>query len=128
MTPEAREHLDKARDYLTKARAMLEIMHYSDEAARAAYLAGFHAAQALASERTGRIAKSHSGMRSMFAQLAKDDPRIDRTATRFLARAYRFKEIADYGTGPQAVVSITDAQEAIDSAARFIDGITGLLE
>jgi len=34
VTPEAREHLDKAREYPTKARAMLEAMHYSDEAAR----------------------------------------------------------------------------------------------
>ena len=103
MTPEAQEYLDKAR-------AMLEVIHYSDEAARAAYLAGFHAAQALICERTGRIAKSRSGMRSLFARLAKDDPRIDRTATRFLGRAYRFTEITDYGTSPQALVTITDAQ------------------
>lgn len=128
MTPEAKEHLDKAREYLVKARAMLEIMHYSDEAARAAYLAGFHAAQALISERTGRIAKSHSGLRSLFARLAKDDLRIDRAATRFLGRAYRFKEIADYGTGPQAVLTTSDAQEAIDGAARFIDDIAGILK
>jgi uncharacterized protein (UPF0332 family) len=72
-------------------------MHYSDEAARAAYLAGFHAAQALISERTGQIAKSHSGVRSAFARLVKDDPQIDRALVRFLGRAYRFKEIADYG-------------------------------
>jgi uncharacterized protein (UPF0332 family) len=41
---------------------------------RAAYLAGFHAAQALISERTGRIAKSHSGARIAFARLVKEDP------------------------------------------------------
>ncbi len=76
-------------------------MHYSDEAARAAYLAGFHAAQALVFERTARIAKSHSGLRAAFARLAKDDPRIDRTFTRFLARAYKSKEITDYGIAPQ---------------------------
>jgi uncharacterized protein (UPF0332 family) len=127
VTPEATEHLDKAREYLTKARGMLEVMHYSDEAARAAYLAGFHAAQALISERTGKIAKSHSGMRSTFARLVKNDTRIDRAATRFLGRAYRFKEIADYGTGPQAVVTVIEAQEAIEEAARFVDDIAGLL-
>jgi uncharacterized protein (UPF0332 family) len=126
VTPEAKEHLDKAHEYLAKARAILEVMHYSDEAARAAYLAAFHAAQALISERTGRVAKSHSGMRSTFARLAKDDSRIDRGATRFLGQAYRFKEIADYGTGPQAVVTVSEAQEAIDGAARFIDGISEL--
>ncbi|MGH7037416.1 MAG: HEPN domain-containing protein [Stellaceae bacterium] len=128
MTPEAQEHLDKVREYLVKSRAMLEVMHYSDEAARAAYLAGFHAAQALISERTGRIAKSHSGLRSLFARMAKDDPRVDRTATRFLGRAYRFKEITDYGAGPQAVVTITDAQETIAGAAHLIDEISELLE
>ena len=47
MTPESAEHLEKAREALTKARGLLDVMQYSDEAARAAYLAGFHAAQAL---------------------------------------------------------------------------------
>jgi hypothetical protein len=45
VTPEAAEHLDKAREALSKARGLLDVMHYSDEAARAAYLAGFHAAR-----------------------------------------------------------------------------------
>ena len=116
MTPEAAEHLHKAREALIKARGLLDVMHYSDEAARAAYLAGFHAAQALISERTGRIAKSHSGVRSTFARLVKDDPRFDRALVRFLGRAYRFKEVADYGTGPEAVVTVTEAEKAIASA------------
>ena len=54
MTPEASEHLAKAREYLVKARGLPDVMHYNDEAGRAAYLAGFHAAQALICERTGR--------------------------------------------------------------------------
>jgi hypothetical protein len=112
VTPEAVEHLDKAREALIKARGLLDVMHYSDEAAR---------------ERTGRIAKSHSGVRSTFARLVKDDPQVDRALARFLGRAYRFKEIADYGTGPQAVVTVSEAQEAIASAGRFVDGIAGLL-
>jgi uncharacterized protein (UPF0332 family) len=44
VTPEAEEHLKKAREALIKARGLLDVMHYSDEPARAAYLAGFHAA------------------------------------------------------------------------------------
>jgi uncharacterized protein (UPF0332 family) len=99
----------------------------SDEAARAAYPAAFHAAQALISERTGRIAKSHSGLRSTFARLVKDDPQVDRALLRFLGRAYRFKEIADYGTGPEAVVTLSEAQDAIASAGRFVDYIASLL-
>jgi uncharacterized protein (UPF0332 family) len=72
-------------------------------------------------ERIGRIGKSHSGLRTTFARLAKDDPRIDRTLTRFLARGYKSKEIVDYGIGPQAVVTTAEAEEMIDLAARFVD-------
>ena len=66
MTPESQDHLDKAREYLTKAREILDRLHYNDEAGRAAYLAGFQAAQALISERTGRVAKTHEGVNSQF--------------------------------------------------------------
>jgi uncharacterized protein (UPF0332 family) len=127
VTPEAREHLDKAREALIKAQGLLDVMRYSDEAARAAYLAAFHAAQALISERTGRIAKSHSGVRSTLARLVKDDRQTDRALVRFLGRAYRFKEIADYGTGPEAVVTVSEAQDAIASAGQFVDHIASLL-
>jgi uncharacterized protein (UPF0332 family) len=99
---------------------LLDVLHYSDEAPRAAYLAGFHAAQSLIFERTARVAKSHSGLRTTFARLAKDDPRIDRTFTRFLARAYKSKEIANYGIGPQAVVTAAEAREMIDLATRCL--------
>jgi uncharacterized protein (UPF0332 family) len=127
VTPEASDHLIKAREYLNKARNLLDVMHYSDEAARAADLAGFHAAQALVFERTARIAKSHSGLRATFARLAKDDARVDRTFTRFLARAYQSKEITDYGVGPEAVVSSAEAEEMIDLATRFVDRMTEIL-
>ncbi len=124
MTPEAADYLSKASESLNN---LLDVMHYSDEAARAAYLAGFHAAQAIIFERTARVAKSHSGLRTAFARLAKDDPGIDRTFTRFLARAYKFKEIADYGIGPQAVVTAAEAQEMIDLATRFVDRMAEIL-
>jgi uncharacterized protein (UPF0332 family) len=127
VTPEAADYLAKAREYLNKAHNMLDMMGYSDEAARGAYLAGFHAAQALVFERTARVAKSHSGLRSSFARLAKDDPRIDRTFTRFLARAYKSKEITDYGIGPQAVVTAPEAQEMINLATRFVDRMAEIL-
>jgi hypothetical protein len=39
VTPETGEHLDKAREYLTKARGLLDVLRYNDEAGRAAYLA-----------------------------------------------------------------------------------------
>ncbi len=39
-------------------------MHCNDEAGRAAYLAEFHAAEALISERTGKLARTHDGVNS----------------------------------------------------------------
>ena len=78
-------------------------------------------------ERTARVAKSHRGLRTTFARPARDDPRIDRTFTRFLARAYKSKEIADYGIGPQAIVTAAEAQEMIDPATRFVDRIAEIV-
>jgi hypothetical protein len=34
VSPETREHLDKPREYLTKARGLLDVMRYNDEAGR----------------------------------------------------------------------------------------------
>ena len=51
MSPEVDDCLCRARSHLEKARNFLNILHYSDEAARAAYLVGFNAAQALLSQR-----------------------------------------------------------------------------
>jgi uncharacterized protein (UPF0332 family) len=127
VTPEAADYLAKAREYLSKAGSLLDVVHYSDEAARAAYLAGFHAAQALVFERTARVAKSHRGLRTAFARLAKDDPRLDRSFTRFLARAYKSKEITDYGIGRQAVVTTAEAREMLGLATQFVDRMTDIL-
>ena len=126
MKAQTSAYLDKSRELLDEADAILRIDLY-EAAGRTAYLAGFHAAQALISERTGQIAKSHSGVRSTFARLVKDDPQVNRALVRFLGRAYRFKEIADYGTGPQAVVTVSEAQEAIGAAGQFVDCIASLL-
>jgi uncharacterized protein (UPF0332 family) len=79
-------------------------------------------------ERTGRVAKTHRGVRSSFARLAASDPRLDRTLTQFLARPYQRKEVVDYGVGPyQASVTEAEAQEMIDTAAGFTDRIAEIL-
>jgi hypothetical protein len=41
-------------------------MYYNDEAGHAAYLAGFHAAEALISERTGKLARTHDSVNIRF--------------------------------------------------------------
>jgi uncharacterized protein (UPF0332 family) len=74
-------------------------MKYYDAAGRSAYLAGFHAAQALISERTSRSVKTHRGVNAELHRLTKDDPRLDIELRAFLGRAYNLKAVADYETG-----------------------------
>jgi uncharacterized protein (UPF0332 family) len=67
---------------------------------RSVYLAGFHAAQAFIFESTGKAARRHGGVQRQFACLVKNDSRFDVELRIFLPRAYSFKAIADYQTGP----------------------------
>ncbi len=127
MTPETSEHLAKALEYLTKARGLLDVMHFNDEAGRAAYLAGFHAAQALISERTGKIAKTHEGVNSQFNLLTKGDLRVDTELRRFLSQAYHLKAVADYEAGPGSFVPLDRAEAAIVTAMRFVACVAALL-
>lgn len=125
MTPEAGRFLGKARQCL--ADAVLYQPLVPRIAGREAYLAAFHAAEALLYERTGKIAKTHRGLRAQFARIAKDEARIDQSLSEFLGRAYELKSLADYGTGTEAVISLPTAQAAIETATRFVDCIAGLL-
>jgi uncharacterized protein (UPF0332 family) len=99
-----------------------------DVAAREAYLAAYHAAEAYIFERTNKAAKTHRGVRSQFNRLAQRGPGIEREFLTFLAEGYEFKTIADYGIGPAIdAISPDDAASAIDTAERFIDAIAELL-
>jgi uncharacterized protein (UPF0332 family) len=115
----------KARQCLTDAGAYTPIVPRI--AGREAYLAAYHAAEALLYERTGNIARTHRGLRVQFARLAQDDPRIDRFLVEFLAQGYELKSLADYGTGTEADISDATARAAIDRAARFVDCVASLL-
>ncbi|MGH7054758.1 MAG: HEPN domain-containing protein [Stellaceae bacterium] len=125
MTPEAARFLEKARECI--ADAMLYQAIVPRIAGREAYLAAFHAAEALLYERTGKIAKTHRGLRAQFTRIAKDEPRIDQTLSEFLGRAYELKSLADYGTGTEAKISAVTATAAVAMANRFVDCISGLL-
>lgn len=92
--PESADYLNRARRILQQARAIAAI-ELPDVAGRTAYLAAYHAAQAFIFDRTGKVTKSHGGARGEFARLAKEDRRIDRAFTSFLAQAYTLKEVAD---------------------------------
>ncbi len=119
MKPESDRFLVKAREFLLKG--MDVIQQWPDEAGRAAYLAAFHAAQALIFEKTGTVAKTHSGVRGQFGQLVKDDPQCGTEIRSFLGRAYNLKAIADYETGPDSEISPERATWAIETANFFVD-------
>lgn len=126
MTSEAADYLKKAQHHLASARVILEA-GVADQAARVAYQAGFSAAEALIVARKGRPAKTHRGLRTAFAELARSEASIDPAFTTFLGRAYTFKERTDYGIGDAPDVTDAEAEEMIEMAARLIDRITRLL-
>jgi uncharacterized protein (UPF0332 family) len=118
--------LEKSWELLDEAEAIMSIDRH-EAAARTAYLAGFHAAQALIFETSSRIYKSHGGVNGEFARLVKNDPRVDDQIRAFLGRTYDLKAIADYETGPGSHISAERAREAIDNAKRFVETITGMI-
>jgi uncharacterized protein (UPF0332 family) len=126
VTPEAESYLAKARITLDHGRTMLTV-NLTEDAGRAAYLAGYQAAQALIFQRTGKAAKTHKGAQTEFARLAVREPHISPDLRRFLPQAYDLKAICDYELGPDAVVPHEKAQTALETASRFVDCITGLL-
>jgi uncharacterized protein (UPF0332 family) len=118
--PRVAAFLAKSREFLEKAQGLLDAHHWADEAGRAAYLAGFHAAQALIFDRTGRVVKRHNGVKTEFHRLVRGDARVDDELRAFLGFAYSLKAIADYQTGPGSDVSPELATEAIEIARRFV--------
>jgi uncharacterized protein (UPF0332 family) len=121
VTPEAARFIDKARECLRDAVLYQPLVPRI--AGREAYLAAFHAAEALLYERTGTIARTHRGLRAQFARIAKDEPRIDQPMAEFLGRAYELKSLADYGTGQESSISVSTARTAVETATRFVDCI-----
>lgn len=122
MRPETARFLDKARQCLEHARAILAI-GIGEDAGRAAYLSGFHAAQAFIFEQTGKAAKAHRGVQSQFLKLTKNDSSVPPDVLRFLARTYQLKSVADYEIGPDAVVPVERAANAIAAAQKFVAAV-----
>lgn len=125
MSPETLDELALARQHLEDATAILNLK-LAHIAAREAYLAAFHAAEALVQVRSGRAAKTHRGLRSEFARLIRSEPGIAAEFNRFLAAAYELKSIADYSATPRSI-TMDEATSAIATADRMIDAIAGVL-
>jgi uncharacterized protein (UPF0332 family) len=99
LTPQAAAFLAKGDKALREGRAMLEA-GFNEAAGRSAYLAAFHAAQALVFERIGRVLKTHHGVGNEFLRLTKEEAGVDAPLRIFLSQAYNLKAIADYEIGP----------------------------
>ena len=126
MRTETRDFLAKARECLAAAKTILAIS-LPGVAAKEGYLAAYHTAHAFVFERTGKAVKTHSGLRTAYARAAREEPRLDPAFSRSLSRAYKFKEVADYGISPTIEVTMADAREVIENAERFIDTVADLL-
>jgi uncharacterized protein (UPF0332 family) len=126
MRTETRDFLAKARECLTAARTILAIS-IPGVADKEGYLASYHAAHAFVFESTGKAVKTHSGLRTAYARAAHEEPRLDPAFSRLLSRAYKFKEVADYGIGPTIEITMADAREVIENSERFIDAVSDLL-
>lgn len=119
------------RDDIDKAKALLKQAHYllaggfTDGAGRDAYMAGFHAALAFIVHQTGKEPKTHSGTRSEFARLTRDNRGLDRSFTTFLGRGFGLKMAADYGDGEP--VAANETGQIIDQAAQMVAAIAAVL-
>jgi uncharacterized protein (UPF0332 family) len=102
-------------------------VHLNEDAGRAAYLAGFHAAQAFIFENIGKVFKTHRGVQTEFIRLTRDDSRIQPDLRIFLSQAYNLKAIADYEEGEGCEISAERAAAAIETATRFVHCIAGLI-
>lgn len=116
----------QANIVLERAEIMLRA-GLNEDAARAAYMSGFHIAPAYIFERTEQTSKSHKGVQTEFFRLTKDNPRVDHELRRFLSQSYDYKSIADYFTGPEASISAEEASNAVATAKRFVAHFADLI-
>jgi uncharacterized protein (UPF0332 family) len=101
--------LDKASKLLGEADIMLGV-GLNDAAGRTAYLAGYHAAQALE-----------------FLRLTEDDAGLAPELRQFLSRTFNLKAVADYETGAGFGVSSERAAVAVETAKKFVAHIGGMV-
>jgi uncharacterized protein (UPF0332 family) len=124
VTPVAADLLRKANTSLGDADIILKA-GVPTVGAREAYMAVFHAAQALVHDREGKVPKTHAGVQQRFALLAMADDALGEEAGRFLSRAYDYKDISDYRT--DRFVGQEECAEVIARARRFVDSIEAIL-
>jgi len=112
MSPEAAHFLVQARRLLQQAQANYDI-GIAEQAGRIAYAAVFNAAQALIFERSGRVVKTHKGVKARFGLLTKQEPSFDRGLRSFLEAGFELKRKADYPGMGDEEVSLEDRKSVV---------------
>ena len=123
MKAETRDFLDHAAEDIREAE-IIATAGLAKVAARSAYYAVFHAAEALIFQYSGKIAKTHSGVRSEFSRIWLTILHLDNWYTTFFAQTYSFKEISDYGSVRDKSVTMEIAEDAIAGAKKFVAAVT----
>ena len=119
MKPQTASFLAAADRAIAHATGNLSI-NIPDQAARLAYYAQFHAAQAMIFERENKIIKTHKGVSKEFHRLAKAESTFPPRFAAQLTAAYAYKEQADYDTDIDEPITKAIAGEAIVTADRFV--------
>ncbi len=122
MMPQTQSFLAAADEALSDANVILKV-NVPRQAARLAYYAQFHAAQALIFERTQKIAKTHKGVDREFHKIAKGEPTFAAGFAAQLTKAYNYKEHTDYITDGSQPLSPALAAAAVATAERFVAGV-----
>jgi uncharacterized protein (UPF0332 family) len=96
---------------------------YPRQATSRAYYAGFYAARA-ALEAVGEEPKTHTGLRSRFAEFARSCPELGPELGRILSQLETGRTDADYG---QPSITREEATDAIAKAERLVEAIERFL-
>lgn len=77
-------------------------------------------------ETTGKGTKTHKGVHTLFADIARRHPSLRSERAAALQRTYGHKHEADYGS--RDAITAGDAQEALALAQDFIDASRAFLQ
>lgn len=133
MNEEARTHLEKARERLEDAKAMLARDRHAGCVNRT-YYAMFEAASALLAD-YGLSFGSHDAVITKFSEMFAKTGKVDRKFGRHLSRAYGLRKDADYAIDSRAEIApevaegeFRKATEFVAMAERFLEGVGGDIE
>ena len=117
MKPGSARYLNSAERKLIDADG-IGSAGFIEVAAREGYLAALSAARAVIFEKTGKIAKTHVGVRTVFLRLVHEGMAFDVKLAEFLADGFELKTTVDYGDRTE--ISPRSAADALVTARAFV--------